>query len=123
MWRRVQNDGLCLSIYLILSSGLIFSAVQSNSISGDDAGLWRCSPGIVTNLVIATLAGIVIFGGIRSIANVAEDRVRDGLSIYLLVAIYVRCVHIAVPAVLALIVIQPSSSNRPLAALPAGSWP
>lgn len=96
--------GYAFSICLILSFGLIFSAVQSNSISeamGQAFGI----PSIVTGLVIATLAGIVIFGGIRSIASVAEKIVPAMAGIYLLVALYVIAINITeVPAMLALIV-------------------
>ncbi len=96
--------GYAFSICLILSFGLIFSAVQSNSISEEMSEAFGV-PGIVTGVVIATLAGIVIFGGIRSIANVADKIVPAMAGIYLLVAIYVLAIHITeVPAMLALIV-------------------
>ncbi|MEH6655423.1 sodium:alanine symporter family protein [Loktanella salsilacus] len=99
-----KTMGYAFSICLILSFGLIFSAVQSNSISEAMTQAFGV-PGIVTGLVIATLAGVVIFGGIRSIANVAEKIVPAMAGIYLLVAIYVLAIHITeVPAMLALIV-------------------
>ncbi len=96
--------GYAFSICLILSFGLVFSAVQSNSISESMAGAFGI-PGWITGLVLAVLAGVVIFGGIRSIASVAEKIVPAMAGIYLLVAIYVVAINITeVPAMLALIV-------------------
>ncbi|MBX8785654.1 alanine:cation symporter family protein, partial [Ochrobactrum sp. GRS2] len=60
---------------------------------------------IVVGIVIAALAGIVIFGGIRQIARVAELVVPFMAAIYLGVALYVLIANITeVPALLALIV-------------------
>ncbi|MBO0661121.1 sodium:alanine symporter family protein [Jiella sp. MQZ9-1] len=96
--------GALFSISLILAFGLIFNAVQANSIA--DAveaafGFDKLSIGIG----LAILSAIVIFGGIRSIANVAEVVVPFMAIAYLGVALYVLIVHITeVPAVLLLIV-------------------
>ena len=96
--------GYAFSICLILSFGLIFSAVQSNSISEAMTEAFGI-PGLATGLVIAALAGIVIFGGIRSIAKVADKIVPAMAGVYLLVAIYVIIINITeVPAMLGLIV-------------------
>ena len=56
------------SICLILSFGLVFNAVQANSIAEAIEGAFGM-PELVTGIVIAALAGIVIFGGIRQIAT------------------------------------------------------
>ena len=96
--------GYAFSVCLILSFGLIFSAVQSNSISESMSQAFGV-PGIATGLVISAVAGVVIFGGIRSIASVAEKVVPAMAGIYILVALYVLIVNIAeVPAMLGLIV-------------------
>ncbi|SEN27018.1 alanine or glycine:cation symporter, AGCS family [Loktanella fryxellensis] len=99
-----RTMGYVFSVCLILSFGLIFSAVQSNSISESMAGAFGI-PGWMTGLGVAAVAGIVIFGGIRSIAKVAERIVPAMAGIYLLVALYVIIIDIdEVPAMLALIV-------------------
>ncbi|SFH49020.1 alanine or glycine:cation symporter, AGCS family [Palleronia marisminoris] len=96
--------GYAFSIAFILAFGLIFSAVQANSISVamDEA---FSIPKLVTGIILVVLAGIVIFGGIRSIARVAEKVVPAMAGLYLLVALYVCVINITeIPSVLALIV-------------------
>lgn len=96
--------GYAFSIAFILAFGLIFSAVQANSISVamDEA---FSVPKLVTGIILVALAGIVIFGGIRSIARVAEKVVPAMAGLYLLVALYVCAINITeIPGVLALIV-------------------
>ncbi len=96
--------GYAFSVALILSFGLIFSAVQANSISVALEEAFSI-PKLVTGLVVAGLAGIVIFGGIRSIASVAEKVVPAMAGLYVLVALFVVVTHITeVPGVLWLIV-------------------
>jgi alanine or glycine:cation symporter, AGCS family len=92
------------SVALILSFGLVFNAVQANSIASAVEGAFGL-PKLVTGLVIAALTGVVIFGGIRQIAKVAEIVVPFMAGIYLLLAVVVLVIHIGeVPGMLALIV-------------------
>ncbi len=94
------------SIALILSFGLVFNAVQANSIAGAVEGAFGL-PKLVTGLVIAALAGVVIFGGIRQIARVAEFVVPFMAGIYLLLAVVVLVLHIGeVPAMLGHIIMS-----------------
>lgn len=96
--------GMVFSICLILAFGLIFVAVQANSIAESFEGAFGL-PKIVTGLGIAALAGVVIFGGIRSIARVAEVLVPFMAGAYLLLALFVVITNISeVPATLWLIV-------------------
>ncbi|WOI57704.1 alanine/glycine:cation symporter family protein [Palleronia sp. LCG004] len=96
--------GYVFSVCLILSFGLIFSAVQANSISVAMEEAFSV-PKLVTGLVVGGLAGIVIFGGIKSIARVAEKIVPGMAGLYILVALIIVLINIAeVPAMLALIV-------------------
>jgi alanine or glycine:cation symporter, AGCS family len=88
------------SAALILSFGLVFNAVQANSIAGAVEGAFGL-PKLVTGLVIAALAGVVIFGGIRQIAKVAEIVVPFMAGIYLLLAVVVLVMNIGeVPGLL-----------------------
>ncbi|SEM76562.1 alanine/glycine:cation symporter family protein [Palleronia pelagia] len=96
--------GYVFSICLIVSFGLIFSAVQANSISVAMEEAFAI-PKLITGLVIAALAGVVIFGGIRTIARVAERIIPAMAGIYIVVALIIVFINIAeVPAMLALIV-------------------
>ncbi len=92
------------SIFLILSFGLVFNAVQANSIADAMEGAFGV-PKIGVGIVVAVLAGIVIFGGIRQIARVAEVIVPFMAGAYLLLALYILVVNLAeVPGVLVSIV-------------------
>ncbi len=86
------------SLALILSFGLVFNAVQANSIAEAVEGAFAI-PKLVTGIAIAVLTGIVIFGGIRQIATVAEFVVPFMAGVYLLLAIIVLIMNIGeVPA-------------------------
>ena len=92
------------SLCLILAFGLVFNAVQSNSIAEAMQGAFQV-PKLVTGGAVALLAAVIIFGGIRTIARVAEYIVPFMAGAYLLVAIYVLIANYdAVPGMLALIV-------------------
>ncbi len=96
--------GAIFSVCLILSFGLIFVAVQSNSIAEAFEGAFGI-PKLWVGLVVAGIAAIVIFGGIRSIAKVAELVVPFMAGAYLLLAIVIMLLNFdKVPATLWLIV-------------------
>jgi AGCS family alanine or glycine:cation symporter len=96
--------GGIFSVCLIVAFGLVFNAVQSNSIAEAMQGAFEV-PKLVTGIAIAALTAVVIFGGVRQIAHVAEYMVPFMAIIYLLMASYVLATHIAdVPGVLGHIV-------------------
>jgi len=93
--------GAVFSVCLILSFGLVFNAVQANSIADAFQGAFGV-PKWLAGLVIAAVAGVVIFGGIRKIASVAEVVVPFMAGAYLLLAIWVIVTNLgAVPGVIA----------------------
>lgn len=95
--------GGVFSVCLILSFGLVFNAVQANSIADAMQGAFGV-PKLLVGVVVAGIAGVVIFGGIRQIARVAEIVVPFMAIAYLLVAIYVLVVNFtAVPGIIAAI--------------------
>ncbi|CCF19694.1 Amino-acid carrier protein alsT [Pseudorhizobium banfieldiae] len=97
---RAPWAGGIFSICLILSFGLVFNAVQANSIADAMEGAFGL-PKLGVGVVVAVLAGIVIFGGIRQIARVAELIVPFMAGAYLLAAIYVLITNWSdVPAVI-----------------------
>lgn len=92
------------AVALIIAFGLIFNAVQSNSIAEAVNGATGINKAWV-GIVIAVLTGIIIFGGIPQIARVAEFVVPFMAGAYLLAAIWVLVTNITeVPGVLANIV-------------------
>lgn len=96
---RAPWAAVIFCICLILSFGLVFNAVQANSIADAMQGAFGV-PKIGVGIALAILAGIIILGGIRSIARVAEVVVPFMAGAYLLMAIYVLVVNAAdVPAV------------------------
>lgn len=106
LWRglKARWAGVLFSVCLIISFGLVFNAVQANSIADAMQGAFG-APKLVTGVLIAALAGVIIFGGITTIAKVAEYVVPFMALGYLAVAIYVVVIHAAeVPAMLGTII-------------------
>jgi AGCS family alanine or glycine:cation symporter len=92
--------GGVFSVCLILSFGLVFNAVQANSIADAMVGAFGV-PKLATGLVLAAITAVVIFGGIRQIAVVAEYVVPFMAGAYLLVALIVLFMNLGeVPAML-----------------------
>ncbi len=106
LWRglKARWAGVLFSVCLIISFGLVFNAVQANSIADAMQGALG-APKLMTGVLIAALTGVIIFGGITTIARVAEYVVPFMALGYLGVAVYVVAVHAAeVPAMLGTIV-------------------
>lgn len=98
--------GAIFSVCLILSFGLVFNAVQANSIADAMEGAFGL-PKIATGLVLAVLTAVVIFGGIRQIASVAQYIVPFMAGAYLIVALLVVVLNITeVPGMLGNIVMN-----------------
>ena len=96
--------GALFSIILLVVFGLVFNAVQANAIAeslNESFQLDRIQIGVG----VAILSGLVIFGGIRNIARVAEVVVPFMAVAYLGVALWVMVANIdRVPAVIGLII-------------------
>ncbi len=92
------------AVCLIISFGLVFNAVQANSIADAMQGAFG-APKLGVGVVIAAFAGIVIFGGLRKIVRFAEFVVPSMAGAYVLLALGVMALNITeVPGILALIV-------------------
>ncbi|RXJ84834.1 sodium:alanine symporter family protein [Arcobacter sp. CECT 8985] len=92
------------SISLIIAFGLIFNAVQANSIANAVGSAFNIDK-MYVGYAIAAVAALVIFGGIRGIAKIAEIVVPFMAIVYLLLAIFTMIVNYeAVPGIIALIV-------------------
>ena len=96
---RAPWAGAAFSICLILSFGLVFNAVQANSIADAMEGAFGL-PKLGVGIFVAILAAVVIFGGIRQIARVAELVVPLMAGAYLLTTLYVLVINWSeIPAV------------------------
>ncbi|MGN7973520.1 alanine/glycine:cation symporter family protein [Serratia sp. 22264] len=80
--------GVLFSLFLIIAFGLVFNAVQANSIARASAVAFNVKP-LHVGIGLVLLSGIVIFGGIRSVARVAERVVPLMAGAYLLLAFWV----------------------------------
>lgn len=113
------NPGMAMLFAILISVtfGLIFNAVQANTLTlalHTAFGFDRLTLG----MAIAALTAVVIFGGVRRIAQVTEWIVPIMASVYILTAFYVTLANIALlPGVLYDIVTQ---AFRPDAAIGGG---
>lgn len=95
---------VAFSICLIIAFGLVFNAVQANSIAEAMVGAFGAPP-LWTGLVITVCAGLVVSGGVKGIARFAELVVPVMACAYLLLALVAVVMNAsAVPAMLRLIV-------------------
>ncbi|HEY2494464.1 MAG TPA: alanine/glycine:cation symporter family protein [Paenibacillus sp.] len=96
--------GALFAILITLSFGLVFNAVQSNTITLAFQNAFGTNR-LAVGLVMAAAFGIIIFGGVKRIAKMSEYIVVILAVLYIGIAAYIVLVNIGqVPAVLALIV-------------------
>jgi len=94
---------VAFSICIIISMAFVFNAVQCNSIAAGVSVAFGVNNHI-TALVVIALTSVVIFGGIRRIAQVAEIVVPVMAGLYILTALFVVLKHIdMLPSVIKLI--------------------
>ena len=87
------------SVSLIFCFGLVYNAVQSNTIAVAAKGSWSWDRDAV-GVALVILSAPIIFGGIRRVSRIAEGLVPIMAVLYLLMALYVMAMNIsAVPAV------------------------
>ncbi|WP_117233725.1 alanine/glycine:cation symporter family protein [Vibrio maerlii] len=95
--------GVLFSIFLIIAFGLVFNAVQANSI----AGAMKTAFGLdemYVGIAIVVLSAVVIFGGIKRIARTAELIVPVMALAYLALALFIMLTNLdKLPGVLSLI--------------------
>tara|TARA_R110000764_G_scaffold376_1_gene1543 strand:+ start:347 stop:1624 length:1278 start_codon:yes stop_codon:yes gene_type:complete len=96
--------GTLFSLCLILAFGLVFNAVQSNSIAAAFEVAFDV-PKYIVGICLVIGSGIIIFGGLKTISRFAEMVVPFMALAYLLVALYVCAINFtALPDVLVLII-------------------
>lgn len=91
------------ALSLILAFGLVFNAVQANSIVAATGQAWNWNK-YYTGVVLVILTAPIIFGGIKRVSRVAEAVVPIMAALYLLMALFIMLSNIsAVPHVFSLI--------------------
>ncbi|MEY0813821.1 amino acid carrier protein, partial [Klebsiella pneumoniae] len=96
--------GVLFSIFLIIAFGLVFNAVQANSIAQATAVAFDFNP-LYVGIALVIMSGIVIFGGLKSIAKVAELVVPVMALAYLILAFWVVGHHVErLPEIFTLII-------------------
>jgi AGCS family alanine or glycine:cation symporter len=96
--------GVLFSVFLMIAFGLVFNAVQANSITNAMNNAFGFAP-INVGLFIVLLSAFVIFGGIRKIARTAELMVPFMAIMYLIIAFYILVTNLdKIPDVMTLII-------------------
>ncbi|MEN2767211.1 alanine/glycine:cation symporter family protein [Ornithinibacillus xuwenensis] len=95
--------GIIFAITITFTYGLVFNSVQSNTISLAFEGEFAVDGSIVA-IVLLVLTAAVIFGGIKSIANVSQIIVPIMAILYLVIAFYVVILNLgSIPDIFSLI--------------------
>lgn len=101
--------GILFSVFLMIAFGLVFNAVQANSITSAIVGVlqptsFHLEPYYI-GIVLVILTAVVIFGGIRQIARTAELIVPFMALMYLAIAVFILIANIdKLPAVITMII-------------------
>ncbi|MCQ4348479.1 alanine:cation symporter family protein [Pseudomonas stutzeri] len=96
--------GVLFSVFLIIAFGFVFNSVQANTISGAMQGAFGVDTWI-SGTVVVLLTGLIVFGGLRSIARFSELAVPFMALAYLSMALFVILTNLGeLPGVLATIV-------------------
>lgn len=96
--------GVLFAVLITFTFGLVFTSVQANTISLAFEEAYGV-PRLLVGVLLAGVAALVIFGGIRRIARVAEVLVVVMAVPYVLMALYIVVVNYTeIPRVLGLIV-------------------
>ncbi|WP_368650556.1 alanine/glycine:cation symporter family protein [Bacillus inaquosorum] len=96
--------GVVFAVLITVSFGLIFNAVQTNTIAGALDGAFHVNK-IVVAIVLAALTAFIIFGGLKRVVAVSQLIVPVMAGIYILIALFVVITNItAFPDIIATIV-------------------
>lgn len=95
--------GLIFAIVTVISVGLLLPGVQSNAIASSMKNAFRLEPWIIA-IFLAVLLALIIFGGIKWIANAATAIVPFMAIAYIIMAVIIIFLNIEqVPGLIALI--------------------
>lgn len=95
--------GIIFSILITITFGLVFNSVQSNTIALSLESSFGINK-LLIGSILTILTGIIIFGGVKRIANVSSVIVPIMAILYILVTIFILLKNItSIPSVIALI--------------------
>ncbi|WP_337020568.1 alanine/glycine:cation symporter family protein, partial [Oceanobacillus massiliensis] len=95
--------GIAFAVIITFTYGLVFNSVQSNTISLAFAGQYSLSPTLIA-VVLTILTALVIFGGLKSIANVSQIIVPFMAVLYIILAVIILVMNVsAIPDMFSLI--------------------
>ncbi|MGX5690504.1 alanine/glycine:cation symporter family protein [Arcticibacter tournemirensis] len=99
----VKWYAVVFAVATIISTALLLPGVQSNSIASSIKSAFDIPPA-VTGGAVTLLLGLIIFGGVKRIARVAEIVVPFMAAAYILMAVVIICMNLPeVPAMFGLI--------------------
>ncbi|MCA1053850.1 alanine:cation symporter family protein [Rossellomorea aquimaris] len=85
--------GILFAIIITFCFGLVFNSVQSNTISLAMEGAYSFDR-LTTGIILAVLTAVIIFGGIKRIANVTQILVPVMAILYIILALYILLTNI-----------------------------
>ncbi|WP_304509399.1 alanine/glycine:cation symporter family protein [Anaerotignum sp.] len=92
------------TLFVVLGIGVVYVMLQSNSVVSAVRGMTDAIPAVVVGLFLMVLTALVIFGGMKRLADFASFVVPFMSIAYLLVAMVILAINIkSMPAVVALI--------------------
>ncbi|QSX32773.1 alanine:cation symporter family protein [Shewanella avicenniae] len=96
--------GVLFSIFLIISFGLVFNAVQANTIAGAVNKVFDISPNVV-GILLVVFSALVISGGLRKVAKVSEYVVPVMAIVYIGMALVIVLMNLErLPQVFSLVI-------------------
>ena len=101
--KRWKWLSIVFSVFLVICFGFFFNAVQANAMSEAIHAAWGINP-LVVGVLVAILAGVIVFGGIQSIGKFAAIVVPIMALAYIAIALFVIFTNLTrIPEVFAII--------------------
>lgn len=96
--------GATFAILITITFAFVFNTVQSNTIA-ESLNTQYDTPAWITGLILAIITAIVIFGGVRWIANVSSTIVPIMAIFYILLVLFILIMHIGdvIPMIISII--------------------
>jgi len=101
---KLKAFAVFVAIVIALSYGILVPGIQSNTIASSFNTAFNLDP-MITGLIVVTLLGIIIFGGVKRIAGVADKVVPIMAILYVLMTIIILGANISeIPGMISLII-------------------
>ncbi|MCS4485379.1 alanine/glycine:cation symporter family protein [Staphylococcus americanisciuri] len=96
--------GILFAVLITVTFAFVFNTVQSNTIAESLNTQYNVSP-VVTGIILAVLTAVIIFGGVRSIANISSAIVPFMAIIYVAMVLVILFMHFdqIIPMILTII--------------------